>query len=57
MGKKSAEMEIKSAKDICEQLNIRHRIIDLPWLGQILNSALTSDEEVPELEIKSQNPR
>ncbi len=50
-GQKSAEMEIKSAKDICEQLNIRHTIIDLPWLKKLGKSALTSDEEVPELKM------
>ena len=50
-GQKSAEMEIKSAKDICEQLNIRHTIIDFPWLKKLGKSALTSDEEVPELKM------
>ncbi len=50
-GQRSAKMEIKSAIAICEQLNIKHTLIDLPWLKKLGKSALTSDEEVPELKM------
>ena len=50
-GQRSAKMEIKSAKAICEQLNIKHTVIDLPCLKKLGKSALTSDEEVPELKM------
>lgn len=50
-GQKSAQMEIKSAKAICKKLDIKHTVIKLPWLAKLGNSALTSDEEVPELKL------
>lgn len=48
-GQRSAEMEIKSSKVICGELGIDHTVIELPWLAQLGSSALTSEEEVPEL--------
>ncbi|MGZ7070529.1 MAG: 7-cyano-7-deazaguanine synthase QueC [Methanobacterium sp.] len=48
-GQRSARMEIKSSKAICEKLGIKHTIIELPWLKNLGKSALTSDNEVPEL--------
>jgi len=48
-GQRSAKMEIQSAKAICEKLEIKHTVIELPWLKKLGKSALTSDEEVPEL--------
>lgn len=50
-GQRSAEMEIKSAKAICEKLKMEHEVIELPWLGKLGGSALTSDQEVPKLEL------
>lgn len=50
-GQRSAEMEIKSAEAVCEKLGIEHSVIDLPWLKKLGKSALTSDEDVPELKI------
>lgn len=49
-GQKSAEMEIESAKAICEELGAEHTIIKLPWLAELGGSALTSDESIPEPE-------
>jgi 7-cyano-7-deazaguanine synthase len=48
-GQRSAKMEIQSAKAICKELNIKHTVIELLWLKKLGKSALTSDEEVPEL--------
>lgn len=48
-GQRSAEMEIKSSKAICEKLGIDHTVVELPWLKQLGKSALTSEAEVPEL--------
>lgn len=50
-GQRSAGMEIQSARAICKKLNIEHTVIELPWLGNLGSSALTSDEEIPELEL------
>lgn len=49
-GQKSARMEIRSAKAVCEKLGIGHTVIGLPWLINLGNSALTSDADVPKLE-------
>lgn len=42
-------MEIKSSNVICGELGIKHTVIKLPWLAKLGGSALTSEEEVPEL--------
>lgn len=47
-GQKSAEMEIKSAKAVCNELGAEHTVIELPWLAELGSSALTSDEVIPE---------
>lgn len=49
-GQKSAEMEIKSAKAVCDKINAEHTVIKLPWLAELGGSALTSDEAIPEPE-------
>lgn len=46
-GQKSLNEEIDHAKAICEKLNMKHEIIDLPWLNKISNSSLTTDENLP----------
>ena len=48
-GQRSAEREIKSSRAICDALEIEHTVIDLPWLAALGNSALTSQEEVPQI--------
>ncbi len=48
-GQRSAKMEIESSKSICEKLGIKHTVIELPWLKKLGKSALTSDEDVPQL--------
>ncbi len=50
-GQRSADMEIRSSKAICEELGLEQTIIDIPWLKNLGKSALTTDEEVPELGI------
>ncbi len=50
-GQWSAEREIESAKAVCEKLNIEHTVLELPWLSQLGGSALTSNEEIPELKV------
>lgn len=46
-GQKSLNNEIKHAKLICDELNMKHEIIDLPWLKKISNSSLTTKESIP----------
>lgn len=48
---KSLDKEIEAAKNICEKYSFKHVIIDLPWLTNISNSSLTSDESIPEPEM------
>jgi 7-cyano-7-deazaguanine synthase len=50
-GQRSAKMEIKSSKAICQKLGLKHSVIELPWLALLGGSALTSQETVPELEM------
>ena len=41
--------EIAFASDVCQQLDINHRIIDITAINQLLqSSSLTSDKEIPE---------
>jgi|WetSurMetagenome_2_1015567.scaffolds.fasta_scaffold461231_2 7-cyano-7-deazaguanine synthase len=47
-GQKSAEMEIKSANLVCNEIGAEHTVIELPWLAELGRSALTSDEDIPE---------
>ena len=51
-GQKSLEQEIKHAKMVCDELSIKHEVIDLPWLKKISNSSLTSNEAIPEIDDK-----
>jgi 7-cyano-7-deazaguanine synthase len=48
-GQRSAQREIKAARSICEKLNMKHTVLELPWLANLGGSALTSDEEIPEI--------
>ena len=47
-GQKSADMEIKSAKAVCEEIGADHKVIELPWLSDLGKSALTSEAVIPE---------
>lgn len=47
-GQKALEREVKASKAICNKMNWTHEVIDLPWLTNISNSSLNTDEEVPE---------
>lgn len=50
-GQKSFESELKASREICEKMNWTHEVIDLPWLSEISNSSLNTDEEIPELSL------
>ncbi len=50
-GQRSAQVEIKSSKAICEELGMDHTVIKLPWLAQLGGSVLTSKGEVPQLKM------
>ena len=43
-GQKAAKKEIEKAKILSDGLNIKHLVIELPWLKNLGNSALTSDQ-------------
>ncbi|KZX17285.1 7-cyano-7-deazaguanine synthase [Methanobrevibacter cuticularis] len=46
-GQRSVESEIHASKKICEKLGFKHSVIALPWLSNLGNSALTSEEKLP----------
>ncbi|RBQ22339.1 7-cyano-7-deazaguanine synthase [Candidatus Methanobinarius endosymbioticus] len=48
-GQKSLDQEIDASLKLCQKLGMKHTIIDLLWLANIGNSALTSDNEVPQV--------
>jgi 7-cyano-7-deazaguanine synthase len=50
-GQRSAKKEIKSAGAICKKLGLKHNVIELPWLATLGGSALTTQKEVPKLEM------
>lgn len=48
-GQKHAVKELECAKKIANDLKIKHTVVDMSFLGSLLNSALTNkDEAVPE---------
>ncbi len=50
-GQRSADVEIKSAKNISDFFGIPHEVIDLRWLGNLGNSSLTSDVDVMDVDV------
>ena len=48
-GQKALTQEINASKKICEKMGWSHEVIDLPWLADISNSSLNTDDEIPEL--------
>jgi len=46
-GQKSLEQEINASKEICKKLDMKHTIIEIQWLSNLGNSALTSDNDIP----------
>lgn len=51
-GQKAAKREINSAKKICEILNIKPIVVDLPFVKQFKKSSLITDKEIPTLKIE-----
>lgn len=47
-GQKAFAKELEASSKICEKMGFKHSVIDLPWLSQISNSSLNTDEEIPE---------
>lgn len=48
-GQKAFAQELKASKKICEKMGWNHEVIDLPWLSNISNSSLNTDEDIPEV--------
>ena len=48
-GQKAFEQELQASKAICERMGFKHSVIDLPWLAEISNSTLNTDEDIPEV--------
>ncbi len=48
-GQKAFEQELNASKSICKKMGWTHEVIDLPWLADISNSSLNTDDEIPEI--------
>ncbi|PWB86950.1 7-cyano-7-deazaguanine synthase QueC [Methanobrevibacter thaueri] len=48
-GQKAFAQELKASRKICEKMGWTHEVIDLPWLSDISNSSLNTDEDIPEV--------
>ncbi|MEA4956265.1 7-cyano-7-deazaguanine synthase [bioreactor metagenome] len=48
-GQKSLDKEISASNEICKKLGMEHTIIDIKWLSNLGNSALTSDNTIPKV--------
>ncbi len=47
-GQRAADMEIESARMICERFGVRHEVIEAPWLEDVtLTSLVNRGESVP----------
>lgn len=47
-GQKAFRRELQAAEEICNRMGWTHEVIDLPWLAEISNSSLNTDEDIPE---------
>jgi 7-cyano-7-deazaguanine synthase len=57
-GQRAAMPEIAAARALCEYYRVEHRVVDLPWLGQLGGSALTQPGlEIPDLRPESLDDR
>lgn len=49
-GQRAAGREIEASRNVCAHYSIQHRVVHLPWLGQIAPSSLIrGTEEVPRM--------
>lgn len=48
-GQKAFEQELNASENICKKMGWTHEVIDLPWLAEISDSSLNTDEDIPEL--------
>ena len=51
-GQKSAKSEIASSELICKFYNVQHKIIVLDWLKDITHTALVSEKDIQEDELR-----
>lgn len=51
-GQKSFLSEKTAAENIAKYYNVKHKIVDLPWLAEISNSALNTEESIPKLSLE-----
>lgn len=50
-GQKAAAQEIKASERICKKMGWTHEVIGLPWLSNISNSSLNTEEDIPEVSV------
>jgi 7-cyano-7-deazaguanine synthase len=48
-GQKAFAQELKASRKICEEMGWTHEVIELPWLSDISNSSLNTDDDIPEV--------
>jgi 7-cyano-7-deazaguanine synthase len=50
-GQRAQDREVAAARKFCEVYKVKHHVLDLPWVGELGGSSLTSDSSsVPTLE-------
>src|SRR5574344_1034348 len=55
-GQRSVEYEINAAKKLAEYYNVTHKVIKLPFLKEITNTALVNyDKDVPQEELYTED--
>ena len=54
-GQKALRNEIETSAKICEYYRIKHKVIKLDWLKDITNTALVSNEELPQDDFATQD--
>src|SRR5688572_978623 len=50
-GQRSVNQEIRAAKYFCEKLNVKHEIVEIPWLTKLTHTALVEkSHQLPKLQ-------
>ncbi len=51
-GQKALFSEAEASKKLADFYNVEHKLVQLPWLADITQTALVSDEDVPDMPIE-----
>lgn len=54
-GQKSVEQEISASKKLSDYYNVKHEVVELPFLKSITKTALVEENDIPENELHTMN--